>query len=121
MQHVSKIVLVLSCRHNLMKHRISYLFPQCLSWHNVDLPAKTFLKEQTEAHQIQQISVLLKIYENINIAFFVLLTSHNRPEDADLSDLVLRQMAMKRLDGVYYFVLGIHDCSELQFLPRRLN
>jgi hypothetical protein len=61
MQHVSKIVLVLSCRHNLMKHRISYLFPQCLSWHNVDLPAKTFLKEQTEAHQIQQISVLLKI------------------------------------------------------------
>ena len=96
-----------------MKDRISYLFSQRLSRHNVDLPTKTFLKEQTEAHQIQKIGILLKIYENIDIAVFVLLASHDRPEDADLPDLVLRQMAMKRLDGVYYFVLGIHDCSKL--------
>jgi hypothetical protein len=96
-----------------MKHCISYLFPQRLSRHNINLPAETFLKKQAEAHQIEQISIFLKIYENINIAVFVLLASHNRPEDADLSDLVLRQIAMKRLDGVYYFVPGIHDRSEL--------
>ncbi len=94
-----------------MKHRISQLFSQRLSRHNVDFPSEFFLKEQTETYQIQQVGVFLKIDKNINIAFLALLAPNNRSENTDFPHLVLHEMVVKRFDGIYDFVFGIHDLS----------